>query len=194
MRLLILLFVSFLLSSNCIATHKILTLAEQTVLLSNKLNFKCRIYNHKLSGRSSQSAANALNVPPDIIIKSLYLKSKDDRGIAAVIRGTDKLDIDKLKSAYQAHYLKLPPLKKLRLAKAEELEKDLGYKPGGVPVIIFNVKTIPTFIDKNVYNLPLVIGSGGTDFDAMEFDPKDTISILGYHLSDISILNNSLTR
>ena len=109
---------------------------------------------------------------------------KDSAGskVAVILKGTDKLDTGLLKSAWVDTFQLFPPLKKLTFAAPEDLDNDLGYLPGGVPPIIFKQHDIPVFVDTDVYEMDLAIGSGGTEFDAMEFNPKQLISIMGYNM------------
>lgn len=156
-------------------------LVQKTVCFAEELAFDCKIYHHESSGFSSGMAAESLGINPENIIKSLYMKDSIGNKVAVILKGTDKLDTMLLKSAWIETFPFLPPLKKLTFATSEDLDGDLNYLPGGVPPIIFKIKDIPVFVDIDVYNLDLATGSGGTEFDAMEFDPKQLTSI-GYHL------------
>jgi len=159
-------------------------LVEKTELLAEKLGFVCKIYHHEKSGSSSEMASDALGVDPGSIIKSLYIKDSAGNKLAVILRGTDKLDTSALKKVWDEQFPD-SPLKKISFANAKALDSDLGYLPGGVPPIVFCLKGIPTFVDADVYGLDVVIGSGGTEFDAMQFNPKQLISVTKYFLANL---------
>ncbi len=159
-------------------------LVQKTVCFAEQLAFDCKIYHHESSGFSSGMAAEALGINPENIIKSLYIKDSMGNKVAVILKGIDKLDTVLLKNAWRETFPSLPPLRKLTFATSEDLDEDLNYLPGGVPPIIFKIKDIPVFVDIDVYDLDLATGSGGTEFDAMEFNPKQLNSI-GYHLAHL---------
>ena len=157
---------------------------RKTLEIAARLEFGCRIQQHEQSGHVSSDAALALSVEPEQIIKTLYLKESKGlkRGIAAIMVGNHRLDTKKLEN--------ISGMKKLRFASMGEITTDLdGFMPGGVPVVIFAEKKIPVYVDKyilcSIY--PEIIGSGGTPFHAMYFEPKRLVDKLGYMVEDIAV-------
>ena len=61
-----------------------------------------------MSGRTTGNAEKALGVPRKYILKSLLLKSKHNKYIAAIITGDKRLDLKKLE--------KISGLKKLKIS------------------------------------------------------------------------------
>ena len=162
-----------------------LPFVEKTRVSAEKMGFVCKIYPTSKSGASSKDASEALGVDATYIIKTLYLKDQSDNKLAVILSGNDRLNTSLLKEVWLQKFPSIA-LKKLNFVDTEDLERDLGYKAGGVPCIAFALKNIPTFVDTAVYNLDLVIGSGGTAFHAMEFNPKQLIYVTNYFLSNVS--------
>lgn len=151
--------------------------ADAVRKLAAKLNFPCEMISHTKTGKTSEQAAAALGVTQDFVIKALFLKSKT-YSLAAIVRGTEKLDFQKLEA--------LSGLEDLRMASPEEVKEELGFEIGGVPPIVFHVKHIRTFVDRKVFAMSYVIGSGGTQYIGMKFDPALLEETLGYISADIS--------
>jgi len=149
---------------------------ELTRKMMEKLGFKGEIILHKDSGRTSEDAAKALGVPISRIIKSLLFRSKDGKFVGAILLGTSKVDVRKLE--------KLSGLKKLRLAREEEILAFTGFKAGGVPPIAFKDKC-QVFVDEKVFLMDWVIGAGGTEYSGLKFNPSELLKI-GYKKENIA--------
>lgn len=147
--------------------------------LAQKLNFECDIFYHEVTGRTTEDAEKALGLDSKYIIKCLLLKSKKDEYVGAIIRGSDRLDFKTLEA--------ISGYKGLRLAKEEDIKKELGFEIGGVPAVIFSEKGICTFVDPKVLSLDYVVGSGGTPFHGMKFKPSQLTEKLKYHPHQIAI-------
>ncbi len=146
--------------------------------LANRLNFECDIFYHEATGKTTEDAEKALGLDSKYIIKCLLLKSKKDEYIGAIIRGSDRLDFKTLEA--------ISGYKGLRLAKEEDIRRELGFDIGGVPAIIFSEKKIPAFVDKKVLSLDYVVGSGGTPFHGMKFKPSQLTEKLKYQPHQIA--------
>ena len=153
--------------------EKIRTVGE----LANSLSFQCEVFYHEQSGRSTEDAIKATGLDSHHIIKCLLLKTKSNEYIGAIIRGSDKLNFKTLES--------LSDYKNLRMAQLEDIERELGFELGGVPAIIFFEKGIRTFVDNRVLSLDYVVGSGGTPFYGMKFNPRQLTERLNYISADI---------
>ncbi len=143
---------------------------ELTKKMMDEFGFKGEIIFHKNSGRTSEDAAKALGVPVSRIIKSLLFKSKEGSFVGAILLGASKADVRKLE--------KLSGLKKLRLAREEEILSFTGFKAGGVPPIAFRGKC-QVFVDESVFSMDWVIGAGGTEYSGLKFEPSELLKI-GY--------------
>lgn len=105
---------------------------------------------------TAQSAAQALGVPLDAVIKTLILFGARTF-VAAVLAGNRKLDRRKLANALGIGVL--------RLATAREVLEETGYPPGGVAPIGLR-KRMPVVIDEDLMKTPmrtLVAGGGRED-------------------------------
>ena len=146
--------------------------------LANSFSFKCKIFYHEQSGRSTKDAVKATDLDSNSIIKCLLLKSKNNEYLGAIIKGSDKLDFKTLES--------LSGYKRLRMARTEDVERELGFELGGVPAIVFSKRGIRTFVDNKVLSLDYVVGSGGSQFHGMRFNPKQLVKVLNYTPVNIS--------
>ena len=140
--------------------------------LAQRLDFVCDIFYHEATGRTTEDAEKALGLDSKYIIKCLLLKSKKDEYVGAIIRGCDRLDFKTLEA--------ISGYKGLRLAKEEDIRRELGFEIGGVPAVIFSEKKIPAFVDAKVLSLDYVVGSGGTPFHGMKFKPSQLTEKLKY--------------
>jgi len=148
---------------------------ELTKRMMEELGFKGEIILHKESGRTSEDAARALGVPVRRIIKSLLFRSKDGSYVGAIVLGTSKVDVRKLE--------RLSGLKKLRLARKDEVLAFTGFEAGGVPPIAFKGKC-QVFVDEEVFSMDWVIGAAGTEYSGLKFNPSELLR-LGYVREDI---------
>ena len=136
---------------------------ENTKKIMEQLGVDGEIIEHpETNGTRSEVIAKALNVPLEHIIKCLILKSKDGSLVAAVILGNQKLDVKKVESIFKK--------KKLSLASSESVQKATGYSIGGVPPFVV-INRFPSCVDSEVVNKSYVIGSAGTPYHGLKFDP-----------------------
>ncbi|MBI2449627.1 YbaK/EbsC family protein [Candidatus Pacearchaeota archaeon] len=140
--------------------------------LANRFNFECDIFYHEATGKTTEDAEKALGLDSKHIIKCLLLKSKKNEYVGAIIIGSDRLNLKTLET--------LTGYKDLRLAKEEDIKQKLGFEIGGVPAVIFSEKRILTYVDNRVLDLDYVVGSGGTPFHGMKFNPLQLTEKLKY--------------
>ena len=146
---------------------------EVTKQLANKFHFECLVFRHDKTGRTTGDAEKALGIESKFIIKSLLFKSSgQEEFVGVIVKGCDKVNIKILK--------KVSGFKKVRMAHENEILEKLGYEIGGITPVIFCEKVIRTFVDNKLLELKSVVGSGGSPFHAMVFDPKLLVSKLGY--------------
>ena len=149
--------------------------------LLTRIDFDAIIIDHShLSGKSSLDASKALGEPLNHLIKCLFFISKnkpDQKIVGAIVGGDQKINISKLEN--------VSGIQKLRLASKNEVFEICGYEAGGVPPIIFQ-RFCPTFVDRKLLDQIYIIGSGGTEYIGMKFNPKQLLK-LGYIPCDIAI-------
>ena len=146
--------------------------------LTHNLRFKCEIFYHEQSGKSTEDAMRATGLDSQQIIKCLLLRSKNGEYLGAIVRGCDKLDFKALEM--------ISGYRDLRMAQPNDIEKYLGFEVGGVPAVIFFEKKIRTFVDNRVLNSEYVVGSGGSQFYGMRFNPEQLVKVLNYTPINIS--------
>ena len=153
-------------------------LIEKTKKILEDLNVEGEIIDHsEHDGTHSEDVAHILDIPLDNIIKCLILKSKSKNLIAAIILGNQKLDIKKIEA--------ISGEKKVSLASREIVEHTTGYSIGGLPPHAV-INRLPVFIDLTVMNKAYVVGSAGTAFYGLKFDPN-SLRKFDVKISDISI-------
>jgi prolyl-tRNA editing enzyme YbaK/EbsC (Cys-tRNA(Pro) deacylase) len=137
---------------------------EKTIELMNKFGIDAEIIEHpETNGTHSEVISAALKVPLDHIVKCLILKSKSGNIIAAIILGSQRLDMKKLEA--------ISKLKKLSLASEKMVFESTGYRIGGVPPIAV-INVMPTFVDTDVLKKDFLLGSAGTPFHGFKFEPS----------------------
>lgn len=138
-------------------------LVKKTEDLLMELNIDAEIIAHSdVDGTHSDIIAEALDVPLENIIKCLILKSKKGNLIAAVVLGTQKLDMRKLSL--------LSGLKKLSLASQDSIKKITEHKIGGIPPFAI-IQKIDVYVDEAVLQKDFVIGSAGSPHYGLKFHP-----------------------
>lgn len=151
---------------------------ENTRKIMEELGVDGEIIEHlDTNGTRSEVIAKALDVPLENIIKCLILKSKDGSLAAAVILGNQKLDVKKVESILRK--------KKLSLASPESVQKATGYSIGGVPPFAV-INRFPLCVDSEVLKKSYVIGSAGTPYYGLKFDPT-IFKRFNVRIDDISI-------
>jgi len=151
---------------------------EKTKKIMEKLNVEGEIIDHSnTNGTHSEDVAHALNIPLGNVIKCLILKSKKYSLISVIILGNQRLDMKKIEIVSGE--------RKLSLASQETVEKATGYSIGGIPPYAL-INRLPIFIDFEVMKKSYVIGSAGTPFYGLKFNPK-SLERFNVEISDISI-------
>ncbi len=149
---------------------------EKALALMRKFNIKGEIIHHKRSGRTTEDASKALGLPPEYILKSLLLVSRKGERLAVILTGEKRVNIKKLE--------KLTGLKKLRLARPDEVEAFTGFKIGGVPPFAFHGKC-RVIVDRGVVEKEFIVGACGDEYHGVKLDPK-IFEKLGYEIADIA--------
>jgi len=156
---------------------KIPDTVEKVSTLLKDLRFNGEIFYHEQAGTSTEEAVRATGLDSQQIIKCLLLKSKNNQYLGAIVIGRDRVDFRVIEH--------LSGYKDLRMASIEEVISQLGFEIGGVPAIIFFAKNIITYIDTKVLLLNSVVGSGGSPFYGMRFNPKQ-LPLLNYIPANIT--------
>jgi prolyl-tRNA editing enzyme YbaK/EbsC (Cys-tRNA(Pro) deacylase) len=108
-----------------------------------------RFYEFPEHTATVEVAVKRVGADPGRIIKTLIPVDDEGNYVAAIIPGSKRLSLEKLSGITG---------KKLRLARAREVEKATGYPAGVVPPVGHGLKT---YVDREVLNVETVIGGGG---------------------------------
>ena len=137
---------------------------EKTERLLEQLDISGEVFEHpSVDGSHSADVAKALGYPKDHILKCLILKSKKKEYLSALIISSERLDIKRLEE--------LSEMRKLSFASKEEVKVLTGFEAGGVPPFAV-LEKMPLYVDAHVLVKPYVIGSGGTPYHGLKFDPQ----------------------
>jgi len=132
-----------------------------------------------IDGSTYIDVAKGFGIPPDHILKCLFLISKTSpkSSMAVILLASDQLDLKRLEM--------ISGMNQLSLASNERLKELTSYDAGGVPPFAM-IGIMPVYVDGNVLKKKSVIGSGGTPHYGLKFDPKIFLR-LNYIVSDISL-------
>ncbi|QOR94501.1 aminoacyl-tRNA deacylase [Thermosphaera chiliense] len=133
-----------------------------------------RLYEFPEHTATVEAAVKQLGVDPGRIVKTLVLVDEEGKPLAAIIPGNKRLSLDKLSSITG---------RKLRLARAREVEKATGYPVGAVPPVGHGLKT---YVDREVLNRETVIGGGGSTHSLLELKTRDLLALTQPVVSDIA--------
>jgi prolyl-tRNA editing enzyme YbaK/EbsC (Cys-tRNA(Pro) deacylase) len=125
------------------------------------------------------SAAEALGVSPDRIVKSLVFIAGEEP-VLVIAAGPDRVDRRRLAEIFGL------PSGKVRLATPEEVLAATGYPVGGVPPV-GHARPIKVYIDRRVAQAPTtVFGGGGADRVLLEIEPAELIRLTGAQIIDLT--------
>ncbi|HET9661540.1 MAG TPA: YbaK/EbsC family protein [Thermomicrobiales bacterium] len=123
-----------------------------------------------------ETAALALGVEVDQIVKTLVFVDSQKRPVIAIACGLGKIDRHKLADAANTS--------KLKLAPADLVLETTGYSPGGVAPIDLP-DGIRVIVDRCVAAQDVVYGGSGTDLHMMRIRTKDIIRLNAASIGDI---------
>lgn len=115
-----------------------------------------------------ESAAAAIGVPEELILKTLLFVGDDDRYVVAIASGSRRISRTLLADA--------SGIPRTRAAKPESVLAITGYPAGGVAPLGL-VTGVPVIVDEAVTALPVVYGGGGTEHLLLRLDPTDIVRL-----------------
>lgn len=125
-------------------------------------------------------AARAMGCGEDQIVKSvLFLIKRGEQVDTALImtNGVAQIDFRKLAGVFGVGR------KRIRLAPAEVVLARTGYPAGGVPPFGFE-EPIATFVDRGVFEQPIVYAGGGDDKTLLRTTPAELVRVTGARIID----------
>lgn len=123
-----------------------------------------------------ETAAAALSVDVDQIVKTLVFLDSHDRMVIAVACGTGRVDRMKLADVAGSS--------KLKFASAERVIASTGFPPGGVAPVDLPEHAV-VIVDQRVASQSEVYAGSGTDLHMVRIRPEDIIRLNGATIGDI---------
>jgi prolyl-tRNA editing enzyme YbaK/EbsC (Cys-tRNA(Pro) deacylase) len=119
--------------------------------------------------RTVEDASRVSGADPSDIVKTIILVDEENRLYASIVSGNKRVDLSKLRDVLG--------VRDLRLAKASEVKRYLGYEIGEVPPLCLdNVSKV--IVDEEILSKRRVLGGGGSINSLLEFSPE-AFSIYG---------------
>ena len=143
----------------------------------DKKNIKYEIRLHTRKVYTSVEAAHERGVNLDQIVKCMIVKTPNDIYVLALLPGNRNLDAKLLSS-----YLNV---KKVEIAKKEDVERITGYRIGAISPIGFK-KQLKTVMDKKILNNEFITISAGRPDAGLYLKVKDLVLIINPEFSFIS--------
>jgi prolyl-tRNA editing enzyme YbaK/EbsC (Cys-tRNA(Pro) deacylase) len=129
-----------------------------------------------------ESAARALGVPVEQIVKSILCVVKDGgdpKYVLAIACGTAYVDRHLIAAHFGVGH------KRVRLAFPEEVLAVSGYAVGAMPPFGHR-QPLPTLIDRRVLDLPVVYAGGGDENAMLRLDPREIARITEAGVIDLT--------
>lgn len=114
------------------------------------------------------SAAEAIGVPPEQILKTLLFAGGEGQHVIAIAKGVKRISRDRLADACD--------VARPRPAKPDVVEAVTGYPAGGVAPVGLPPE-ITVVVDTAVAALPVAYGGGGREHLLLRISPADIIRI-----------------
>jgi len=124
------------------------------------------------------TAAAAIGVGEEQIIKTLLFGDRGGRFVVAVAAGTAKIDRERL--------AEVSGLDRPRLADAETVRRLTGYPAGGVPPV-GHASPLPVVVDRRAAARETVYGGGGVEELLLRIPMADILRLTNSSVADISV-------
>jgi len=144
----------------------------------NKCGITCEVltYRHKVKG--AKYAAQALNLPPEIVIKSLVFRADDGSFLFALMSGDGSVSEKKLARASKH--------KHVAPASPHDAQRITGYLVGGISPLGAK-KLLPVFLDSTVASHTEVVINAGARGTLVRLATTDLINVTEATVADIRI-------
>ena len=135
-----------------------------------------RLIHLEEGGNRATSAARALAVAPDCIVKSLLFLA-DGEPLLVLIPGDRRADAVRMRASLGA--------KRVMIADTERVLRESGFPPGAVPPL-GHTHELPTWLDKQLLSRQTVYSSAGAPDWIIAFAPEDLAAATGCEVADLS--------
>ena len=137
------------------------------------IRYEHLIFDHSCA--SVAEAASTAGAAPAGFIKSVCLRGKDDALLVAIVRGIERIDLDRVGEVLG--------VRRPRLAGPAWAEDRSGYPAGGTPPLGFRAGFV---IDSAVLDLDLVYCGGGSKRSLLRIRPADILRATDASVGDIA--------
>lgn len=128
---------------------------------------------------SALEVAKILNVPPEIVFKSIVVKrGKPGKAILALVPGPREVDTKKLASTLNE--------KKVYITSLKEAEEMTGLQAGGISPLALMHKGFQTVIDESARVMDGIFVSAGQRGLQVRLAPEDLAGLVNGRFADIS--------
>ena len=121
-----------------------------------------------------QEAAQAVGANVDELVKNICFIDKDENLIVAVVKGEDRVDVNKIKNALE--------IAKPRPATPNEMLQKTGYPIGGIPSFGYEALFL---LDPKVMEKDVVYSGGGSEHALVKISPTELIKANKAKIVDI---------
>lgn len=128
------------------------------------------------STHTAETAAQTLGVAVGQIAKSLVFLA-DDQPVLVVTCGDKKIDTKK--------FARTLSVKKVKFADSPLVYSVTGFEPGGVSPVGL-LQQLPIYLDRSLYEYPVVYAAAGTDNSALPVKPARLQEITQAKIVDVS--------
>ncbi len=153
--------------------------AQKVLEAAHQLGLDIEIKEFTETTRTAQDAANAIGCQVGQIVKSL-LFVVDGRPTMALVSGPNRLDEKKLAALCEVGR------KKVKRAKPDMARQATGYAIGGIPPF-GHITTLPTYIDRDFWQYPLIWAAAGTPNAVFAISPDDLAQATGGQVADLKV-------
>ncbi len=131
---------------------------------------------HHAKGETTKKASEALGVGASEILKCLLFKGQTGGFAGVIVTGDKRVSLKKLREITGKNF---------RLASAQDVLLQTGYKIGGIPPFAFSLSGISTYVDFGVTQRQWVYASAGSELTGIKFSPN-SLRKVGYNIVDVS--------
>ncbi|WP_411843385.1 Cys-tRNA(Pro) deacylase [Salinicoccus sp. HZC-1] len=144
----------------------------------DKVNYKIHEYPWNEAHLDAKSAAAKVDMPFEMIYKTLVAVGNKTGEVVACIPASAELDLKKL--------AKISGNKKVDMLHMKDLEKTTGYIRGGCSPVGMK-KQFPTYISSNAASMESIVVSAGKRGMQMEVTPDDLLKITDGAYADVTV-------
>jgi Cys-tRNA(Pro)/Cys-tRNA(Cys) deacylase len=152
--------------------------AERVLAACRAAGVRVVLHRESVPTPTVETAAAALGVPPEAIVKTLVYIARDGAAVLAIARGLERIDA-------RAVAAQVPGAGKLRMASPAEVLRATGYEAGGVPPVGHEPPPRAVVVDRAVLAREVVYGGGGEVAAMIEIAAADIVRMTGAVLAEI---------